>query len=94
MGEQLLREAVGSRVDNPEASYTVRDGFFIDEVIIETAIRLEMDYIVLSKHRRDRWKQHLEAILDLEWDPEEFIPDKMGIEIDVVTEPETDRSTP
>lgn len=86
ISRKMLREAVESLFDGLEASYVVRDGFFIEEAIIEEAIRLEMDYIVLSKYRRDRWKQLLEEILDLNQNPEQLIRDKTGIEVEVVTD--------
>lgn len=49
-----------------------------------------MDYILLSKPRRDRWKRLLEAILGVDQDPEEFIEDNTGIEIEVITEDSQD----
>lgn len=45
-----------------------------------------MDYILLSKCRRDRWKRLLDAILDGERDSEQFIKDDTGIEVEVITE--------
>ncbi|WP_435072873.1 hypothetical protein [Halorubrum sp. HHNYT27] len=86
ISRQSLREAVESAFKGINASYVVRDGFFVEEAIIEAAIQLEMDYILLSESRRDRWKRLLEAILDIEENPEQFIEDNTGIEVEVITE--------
>lgn len=83
---QSLRESVESTFDGLDASYVVRDGLLIEEAIIEAAIQLEMDYIILSKSRRDRWKRLLEAILDVKQNPEQFIEDNTGIKVEVITE--------
>lgn len=81
-----LRETVESTFEGFNASYVVRDGFFIEEAIIEAAIQLEIDYLLLSQSRRDRWKRLLEEILDVEQDLEQFIEDNTGIEVEVITE--------
>jgi len=44
---QSLREAVEAEFGGIKANYLVRDGFLIEEAIIEAAIELEMDYILL-----------------------------------------------
>jgi|AntRauTorcE11898_2_1112593.scaffolds.fasta_scaffold30803_1 K+-sensing histidine kinase KdpD len=86
ISRQSLRETVESTFPGINANYVVRDGFFVEEAIIEAAIQLEMDYILLSKSRRERWKRLLEAILDVEQNPEQFIEDNTGIEVEVITE--------
>lgn len=87
---KTLRDAVESLFEDLTASYTVRDGFFIEEAIIEEAIRLNMDYIVLSSHRRNRWKQLLEQILGIDQNLEQFIRDQTGIEVEVVSDVESE----
>lgn len=83
---QSLRDAVESAFDGLSASYVVRDGFFAEEAIIEAAIQFDMEHIVPSKYRRDRWKQLLEDVLDLDRDPERLIHETMGITVEVTTE--------
>jgi nucleotide-binding universal stress UspA family protein len=93
VSRKSLREAVESSFPGLNASYMVRDGFLIEEAIVEAAIQLEMDYIILSTHRRDRWRQLLEAILDIDQNPEQFIRDNTGIEVEVITETGSDSNT-
>jgi nucleotide-binding universal stress UspA family protein len=94
IGRKTLREAVEAEFDGIDASYVVRDGFLVEEAIIEEAIRLEMDYIVLSTYRRNRWTQLFEAILGIDERPEQLIRERTGIELEVITESGSDTKTP
>lgn len=91
---RTLREAVETEFEGLEATYLVRDGFLVEEAIIEEAIRLEMDYIVLSEDRRNRWRRLLDTLFDVEQSPEEFIRDHTGIHVEVVSEPDSDGDDP
>jgi nucleotide-binding universal stress UspA family protein len=86
IGREKLRNAVESVFDGIEASYIVRDGFLVEEAVLEEAIRLEVDLIVLSGERQRRWRRILESVLDIDANPECFIRDKTGIEVEVVAE--------
>lgn len=79
-----LRNSVESALGDVDANYVIRDGFFIEEAIIEIAIEFEMDLIILSEQRRNRWQRLLRVLFDIERDPEEVIKEATGIEVSVV----------
>lgn len=81
-----LRTAVESAVGAVDANYVIRDGFFVEEAIIEIAIEFEMDMIVLSEQRRNRWHRLLSVMFEIERDPEEVIEEATGIEVTVIRE--------
>ncbi|MFC6838276.1 hypothetical protein [Halomarina ordinaria] len=79
-----LRAAVESAVGEIDANYVIRDGFFVEEAVIEIAIEFEMDMIVLSEQRRNRWQRLLSVMFGIERDPEEVIEEATGIEVTVI----------
>jgi nucleotide-binding universal stress UspA family protein len=88
-----LREAVETEFGDVDASYVVRDGFLTEEAIIETALHYDMDWIVLSEGRRNRWRRLFEEFLAIDHDPERMIKELAGIEVDVVTDSGIENST-
>ncbi|ELZ19668.1 hypothetical protein C475_22024 [Halosimplex carlsbadense 2-9-1] len=92
INRQSLRDAVETSFDGLTASYVVRDGFVAEEALIEAAIQFDMDYIVLSKYRRDRWKRLLEEVLNLDQDPQQLLHERTGITVEVITEDEHESS--
>ncbi|WP_123622458.1 universal stress protein [Halorubrum sp. CSM-61] len=88
-----LRAAVESAVGEIDANYVIRDGFFVEEAVIEIAIEFEMDMIVLSEQRRNRWQRLLSVIFGIERDPEEVIEEATGIEVTVIRDPDAENSS-
>lgn len=84
IGRKELRDAVESEFEDLEANYVVRDGILIEESIIEEAIRLGIHSIILSKHRRDRWQRLLEEVFGANQNPEQFIRNHAGIDVEVI----------
>lgn len=82
---KTLRNAVESACGEIDASYVVRDGCLIEEAIIEETIRLEMDYLILSRRRRNRRRQLLREILELDRDPDRLIEERTGITVEIGT---------
>lgn len=84
VGRKDLRIAVEETVGDIDANYIVRDGFFIEEATIEIAIEFEMELIILSEQRLNRWQRLLSVMFGIERDLEKVIKDATGIEVAVI----------
>ena len=84
VGRNDLRIAVEETVGDIDANYIVRDGFFIEEATIEIAIEFEMELIILSEQRLNRWQRLLSVMFGIERDLEKVIKDATGIEVAVI----------
>lgn len=94
VGRKDLRNAVEEAVGNVDANYIIRDGFFVEEATIEIAIEFEMEMIILSEQRRNRWQRLLSTMLGIERDPEEVIENATGIEVTVIRDRNADGPDP
>lgn len=84
VGRKDLRITVEKTVGDIDANYIVRDGFFIEEATIEIAIEFEMELIILSEQRLNRWQRLLSVMFGIERDLEKVIKDATGIEVAVI----------
>ena len=89
-----LRNAVEEVVGDIDANYIIRDGFFVEEATIEIAIEFEMEMIVLSERRRNRWQRLLSVMFGIEQEPEKVIEDATGIEVTVIRDRDADDADP
>ena len=94
VGRKDLRNAVEEAVGDIDANYIIRDGFFVEEATIEIAIEFEMEMIILSEQRRNRWQRLLSVMFGIEREPEEVIEDATGIEVTVIRDQDADDADP
>ena len=79
-----LRKTVQAEFGVISANYIVRDGFLVEEAILDEAIRLDVGHVVLSERRYAAWQQRLRDILDIGVDLESFINEHLDAEIHIV----------
>lgn len=60
--EELTR-AISSTLDGVEASVTTRQGFLVEEVILEEATQTDTDIIVVGANQQATWQKILSRIL-------------------------------
>lgn len=58
-----LSRAVSSTLDGVETSVTIRQGFLVEEVILEEATQLGADMIVIGANQRATWRKLLNRVL-------------------------------
>lgn len=82
--EELVR-AVGREFGSlPNASYHVRNAFLLEEAILYEAIQQDVDYVVIGKDTRARWRQILSDRLDIDTDLEVFLQRHLNTKLVVV----------
>jgi hypothetical protein len=79
-----LRKTVQAEFGMISANYIVRDSFLVEEAILDEAIRLDVDHVVLSERRYAAWQQRLRDILDIGVDLESFVDEHLDAEIHIV----------
>ena len=58
-----LARAISSTLNDVEASVTTRQGFLVEEVILDEALNIEADIIVTGANQRALWQKLLSRIL-------------------------------
>lgn len=58
-----LTEAISSALDDVEALVTTRQGFLVEEVILEEAAQIDADVIVVGANQRAIWRRFLSRLL-------------------------------
>ncbi|WP_158059528.1 universal stress protein [Halorussus halophilus] len=82
--DDLVR-AVKQEFDSlPNASYHVRNAFLLEEAILYEAIQQDVDYVVIGKDTRARWRQILSDRLDIDTDLEVFLQRHLNTKLVVV----------
>ena len=81
---QELRSAVEREFGGLDAKYRVRDGFLVEELICEEAVKREADIIVIGSNRQKRWKRFLMRLIGNEPDILSYMRENAEIEIEVV----------
>jgi K+-sensing histidine kinase KdpD len=56
-----------------DASYHVRKAFLLEEAILYEAVQHDVDYVVIGKDTKARWRQILADRLDIDTDLEVFL---------------------
>ena len=79
-----LRKTVQAEFGTISANYIVRDGFLVEEAILDEAIRLDVDHVVLSERRYAAWQQRLRDILDIGVDIEAIVEEHLDVEFHLV----------
>jgi len=79
-----LRTAVEREFGAVRADYVIRDGFLVEEAILEEANRDEITHVVISEARRKTWVDSLLELLDVSVDIESYLRSNLDIELVVV----------
>lgn len=58
-----LTRAISSTLDDVEASVTTRQGFLVEEVILEEASQIDTDIIVVGANEQAIWRKILSRVL-------------------------------
>lgn len=58
-----LTRAISSTLDDVEASVVTRRGFLVEEVILEEAIQIDADIVVVGANQQATWRQLLSRLL-------------------------------
>jgi len=87
-GETISREdlqaAVEAEFDGIRAHYIVRQGYVLEEAIIDEVARQDADYVVLGKTKRGRLQRWLGRLLGLYPDLEAELATELDTELEVV----------
>lgn len=77
-----LARAVQAEVGSLEnASYHVRDAFLLEEAILYEVVQQNVDYVVVGKSLRSKWRRLLTAHLDTTVDLERFLRTHLEAEL-------------
>ncbi|MFC4552289.1 MULTISPECIES: universal stress protein [Halorussus] len=79
-----LRTVVEREYGDVRADYITRDGFLIEEAVLEEASREEITHVVISEARRRKWVDSLLELLDVSVDIESYLRANLDIELVVV----------
>jgi len=69
------------------ARYVVRDGFLVEESILEEAASEGADVVVIGHKQHGRWRRMLNALFD-DPDVERYLRDRLDVEIVTVAPPD------
>ncbi|MFW6376783.1 MAG: universal stress protein [archaeon] len=84
-----LKRAVEDRFGHLEDTrYVVRDGFLVEESVLEEVAREGADLVVIGHKQQGRWRRMLDKLFDNP-DVEGYLRDRLDIEIESVPPPET-----
>ncbi|MFC7157930.1 universal stress protein [Halomarina halobia] len=89
-----LTRAISSTLDGVEASVTTRRGFLVEEVILDEAIQIGADIVVVGANQQATWRQFLSRLLRNDPNVSSFlrehVPDWIEVmEVDTVAETPT-----
>lgn len=57
-----LTRAISATLDGVEASVTTREGFLVEEVILEEATQTDADIVVVGANQRATWRKFLRRV--------------------------------
>lgn len=78
-----IRQAIKPVLNEVPVSVLTRRGFLVEEVILEEAQQLGVDYIVIGKNQRSRWRRLLTWLLRSEVELAPFLQKNTGSDIAV-----------
>ena len=86
-GRQVSRRELKGAVQSefgrlPNARYLVREGFLVEETILEEIAAEEADIVVIGKKQVSRWRQMIRRLID-DPDVEDYLQNEL--ECDVIT---------
>jgi Universal stress protein family. len=78
-----LQQAVEAEFGEIQAHYIVRQGYVLEEAIIDEVARQDADYVVVGKTRRGRLQRWLGRLLGLYPDLEAELSTQLNVELEV-----------
>lgn len=70
--------------DRQNVSYVIREGFLIEESILEVAANEKADVIVIGRNRSGRLRRAMRRLIGNDPDIESFLREKLDVDIQVV----------
>ncbi|WP_228546265.1 hypothetical protein [Halegenticoccus tardaugens] len=88
-GEHVERKDLVRAVERefgslPNVSYHARNAFLLEEAILYEAIQQDVDYVIIGKDTKARWRQILSDRLDIDTDLEAFLQRHLNTKLVVV----------
>lgn len=80
--KRVVEEAVGP-IDR--ARYVIRQGFLVEETILEEAAAEGADVVVIGRHQAGRWRRTFRRLID-DPDIERYLTEKLDCEIVVTSD--------
>ncbi|WP_435075668.1 universal stress protein [Halorubrum sp. HHNYT27] len=89
-----ITRSISSTLDGVEASVTTRQGFLVEEVILEEATQINADIIVVGANQQPTWRRLLRRLLQNDPEISSFLHDHTAtdteiMEVDVTAETPT-----
>ncbi|MDY6779371.1 MAG: universal stress protein [Halobacteria archaeon] len=81
---EKLRREVEDELGEVDARYVVREGFLVEESILQEAASQKADLIVIGKTRSGRLRRTMRRMIGNDPDIENFLRKKLNAEIEVV----------
>lgn len=70
-----LTRSISSTLDGVEASVTTRQGFLVEEVILEEATQIDADIVVVGANQQPTWRRLLRRLLQNDPEVSSFLRD-------------------
>ncbi|WP_226005978.1 universal stress protein [Natrinema salinisoli] len=83
--EAEIRQAVTPVLDDVPFSVSIRQGFLIEEVILEEAQQRNIDAIVIGEKQNPLWRRAINMLLRNDPDIAPFLKENTGTDIEVKT---------
>lgn len=90
--EEFTR-AMSAALDGVDASVTTRRGFLIEEVILEEAIHIDADIVVIGANQQTTWRRLLSRLLKTDPPIASFLHENTANDMEIV-EVDTTAKTP
>lgn len=88
-----LTRAISSTLDGVEASVTTRQGFLVEEIILEEATQIDADIVVVGANQQPTWRRLLRRLLQNDPNISSFLHDQTTDDTDIM-EVDTTAETP
>lgn len=79
-----LTRSISSTLDGVEASVTTRQGFLVEEVILEEAIQIGADIVVVGTNQQPAWRRILRRLLQNGPEVSSFLRDHTTADTDIM----------
>jgi len=78
-----LRREIKREFDASDASYVVREGFIVEETILDEAANKEVDVIVVGKNRSGKLRRTLRRLVRNDPDIENYLRKNLDVRLEV-----------
>jgi K+-sensing histidine kinase KdpD len=88
-----LTRSISSTLEGVEASVTTRQGFLVEEVILEEATQIDADIVVVGANQQPTWRRLLRRLLQNDPEVSSFLHDHTTADTEIM-EVDTTAGTP